>query len=926
MKYLLVAAGVLAASVGRPLAEQAPPAACRAAAPAVSREPNIFTPAQESDLGDAVAERYEPFIGVIEDPDLTAPLQRIGDRLIRHLPPTALRITFRLMDIPDANAFVLPGGRIYVSRKLIGFTRTEDELAGVLGHELGHLIARQQTIEMTRRFKEVIGVTEVGDRRDIFEKFNRLTDNAARKPGAFRSDSREDGDQIEADRIGLFAVAAAGYDPQAHVKLFDRISGTEGRTGSFLSKMLGSTNPDARRLGEMMKNLATVPAGCAEPRTQADVAVYEDWQASVLSFSGLGRTESVHGLLAKTRLTPALRGEVTHLRFSPDGRLAIAQDEASISVLSRDPLAVLFHIDAPDAEPAQFTPDSRDVVFHTMGLRVERWEVAEHKLVEVHDIVWRTACRETSLSPDGKTLACLDTSFDLWLIDVASATSLFQKKNFYSPNAARHLLEQYGVLVVPATDHVVTMRFSPDGRFFVSGYRDIDQGTMLAYDVRAHAPITVKNPGRKLLTATFTFIGPDRLLGLNPDDPARSGIVRLPSGDVMDTMALIPGALDAATNPNYVMVRPIEQYAVGLFDLRTKSITKGSANDAVDVFEQFYIAEQGTGDVGLYPMTGDKAIAKAALPAGELGRISALAVSDDLKWLAVSESSRGAVWDLVAGQRVAYIRGFRGGYFDDTGVFFADWPSAGADPRAVLRLRPAAREIGSAGEIKDRLASQNGRWMLVTRTVPENVMYPSGVTYELRDIRLPAPIWTRAYPKDPPDAWVHPGSDSVVFSWDAASPAGREAIRKDPDLRASVNLSDIQGDYVLEIVGAETGQLKKRMLLETGKGSFHISEISTAGDWLCISDSIGRVLVYSLKTGELKGHAVGFEPAVNLSTGVLAVNAGGGRLVLYDLDTMRRRDDYTFTHPIVLTAFSAIGTRLFVLTSDQTAFVLEPGR
>src|SRR6478752_841604 len=109
MKHLLVAVALLAASVGLPMAQQAPlPPGCRA--PAVSREPNIFTPAQESDLGDAIAERYEPFLGLIESPELTAPLQRIGDRIIRHLPPTELHITFRLMDIPDANAFVLAGG------------------------------------------------------------------------------------------------------------------------------------------------------------------------------------------------------------------------------------------------------------------------------------------------------------------------------------------------------------------------------------------------------------------------------------------------------------------------------------------------------------------------------------------------------------------------------------------------------------------------------------------------------------------------------------------------------------------------------------------------------------------------------------------------------------------------------------------------
>ena len=174
---------LLAGGLFGPSTLAAPRAQCRAPLPPPSREPNIFTAAQETDLGDAVAERFEGSLRIIEDDALTANLRRIGDRLVAHLPPTELKIQFRLVDIPDANAFVLPGGRIYVSRKLIGLTRTEDELAGVLGHELGHLVARQVTIAITKQFKEVLNVTALGDRQDVLTKYNRLMDNAGRKPG-----------------------------------------------------------------------------------------------------------------------------------------------------------------------------------------------------------------------------------------------------------------------------------------------------------------------------------------------------------------------------------------------------------------------------------------------------------------------------------------------------------------------------------------------------------------------------------------------------------------------------------------------------------------------------------------------------------------------------------------------------------------------
>jgi predicted Zn-dependent protease len=151
---------------------------------AVSQQPNIFSEAQEADLGDAIAEHIQRDLRVIDDEDVTAYLSRIGGRIVKRLQPSRLRFQFLLIDLPDANAFVLPGGRIYVSRKLVAQAQTEDELAGVLGHEIGHLAARQGSIQMTRLLREVLGVNEVKDRRDIFEKYNQLVENTARKPRA----------------------------------------------------------------------------------------------------------------------------------------------------------------------------------------------------------------------------------------------------------------------------------------------------------------------------------------------------------------------------------------------------------------------------------------------------------------------------------------------------------------------------------------------------------------------------------------------------------------------------------------------------------------------------------------------------------------------------------------------------------------------
>src|SRR5215475_13823515 len=495
---------------------------CRPPTPQLSREPNIFTEEQEGDLGDAIAEQIQRNFRVIDDDEVTGHLRRIGERVVKHLPPTRLRFQFFLVDLPEANAFVLPGGRIYVSRKMVAFAQSEDELAAVISHEIGHLVARQHTISMTRRLKDAIGVTQVTDRRDIFDKYNSLVENAARKPETFRhSDNHEGKDQIEADQIGLFALAASGYDPQAHARLFDRFTETKGKTGNFFSDLFGVTSPESKRLREMIKGVEALPPGCVEARADAQTAEYSRWQSAVVSYTGLGRKETLHAVASKMALQPPLRGDVTHLRFSPDGKYVLAQDDAGINVLTREPFKPAFRIDAPEADEAQFTPDSRNIVFNTSDLRVEIWSVAEEKLVEAHEVVVRKTCLQSLLSPDGGTLACMDEDFALNLFDVKSKNRIFQRKDFYTPDPFFLIMQSLaGILnsdeISDARLRLINMGFSPDGKYFAAGQRGVaihsigasKGNAALIFDLQARSQLSLKGNVRKLIAGGFAFTAP----------------------------------------------------------------------------------------------------------------------------------------------------------------------------------------------------------------------------------------------------------------------------------------------------------------------------------------------------------------------------------------------------------------------------------
>jgi len=87
--------------------------------------------------------------------------------------------------------------------------------------------------------------------------------------------------------------------------------------------------------------------------------------------------------------------------FSLDGNWILAQDDANLYLFTRQPLVFVVRIDAPDAYPAQFSPDCGSVVFYDENYRVERWNLASKTREWVHEVVPNKGCFESTLSPDG---------------------------------------------------------------------------------------------------------------------------------------------------------------------------------------------------------------------------------------------------------------------------------------------------------------------------------------------------------------------------------------------------------------------------------------------------------------------------------------------------------------------------------------------
>jgi WD40 repeat protein len=917
---------------------------------------NIFNDQQEMDLGDAVYEQVTRDFRVIDDPVLTQRLQSLVDRLVQKMPPTSLRFRVGLLELQDANALTMPGGRIFVSRKMAAFVKDEDELAGVLAHELGHGFARHSAIDFTFLFKEVLGVTEVTDRADIFEKFKRLIEMGPRKPGPFEKIGRDvEDDQGQADLIGLYAMAQAGYDPESQAAFWERYTGLRREQKGGVTKVLGASAPNKKRLLEMLKVVATLPASCKGVRTGASTE-FRQWQLDVVNHSPSARKENLPGLVFSKKLDRPLKNQLKRVRFSPDGKFVLAQDDAGIAVIDHERLAVMFHIDAPDAVSPAFSPDSTDVVFRTANLRVERWDVAAGKLRTAHEVFIRTGCIQSELSPDGKTLACFDWKFDLNLVDVASGSVFFTKKELqdkYDVFANRQLgqaMEAQDDTSAPFETELIQMRFSPDGRYFLAGARSLfsvkventvsfgpvpivrstnDMNT-IGFDLMSRTKMSLGGEIKEVISRPFGFVGNDKIFGLRQflrtgDSPNfRLNLISFPKGEIVEKFDLPSFWFETVTCGDAILLPTNALDSKCTLDLKSKVVSKLPGQRCLDAFEGIVASQAPNGDLGFYDLKGGSP-RMVKLPPRRQTKVIAVDFTPESDWLAVSNSSDGGVWNLANGERVLYVPGFRSGYIDKDRIFHGDILPFATGQRAFNHYNLASREVvkGPTKEFWNVIHEGSVTLRMIWSENRKNLDRPRLVVTNATDA---TPLWTMEFPKVNPVLWASRRLDTLIMQWPATSEALKEDLKLDWVLRKrfdSLKAEDREEALYLRVVETRSGKVVGRVLLDTGRGTFRIREVFAAGNWLVATDDNNRVVVYALDTGEEKAALFGVESTLSPAGNLLAIQNATGTLDMYDLKTFQKRETYVFPTRIGMVQFNPDGKRLFVLTSDQTAYVLD---
>jgi hypothetical protein len=202
----------------------------------IERHKNSYSPQQDVQLGQQAAAEVRKQMPMLDDGRTEDFVEDIGERLIEVIPSEfrqpEFRYSFDVVNLRDINAFALPGGPMFVNRGMIQAARTEGEVAGVMAHELAHVVLRHGTVQATRGQKlqlgaivgQVAGAIIGGKTGAVVAQGAELTAG-----GYFLKFGREF--EREADLLGAQLLARAGYDPREMAKMFETIERQGGNRG-----------------------------------------------------------------------------------------------------------------------------------------------------------------------------------------------------------------------------------------------------------------------------------------------------------------------------------------------------------------------------------------------------------------------------------------------------------------------------------------------------------------------------------------------------------------------------------------------------------------------------------------------------------------------------------------------------------------------
>ena len=214
-------------------------AACATNPVTGKKQMSLLSEVEEIAIGQQQDVEIRREMGVYGDQALQRYVSDIGQELARVSHRPNLPWSFTIVDNPAINAFALPGGYIYLTRGILAYLDDEAELAGVLGHEIGHVTARHAAQSYTRHAQASIGLTILSIFVPSTAPFTEL--GAAGLGVLFLRHGREA--ELEADRLGVEYGSSAGYDPAGVPRFLATLARVNALSERGVPNWL-STHPD----------------------------------------------------------------------------------------------------------------------------------------------------------------------------------------------------------------------------------------------------------------------------------------------------------------------------------------------------------------------------------------------------------------------------------------------------------------------------------------------------------------------------------------------------------------------------------------------------------------------------------------------------------------------------------------------------------
>jgi predicted Zn-dependent protease len=212
---------------------------------------------QEVEMGTQYAQQINAQLPIVQDPEINRYVNVLGNSIAQRADQRGLQYRFYVVNAREINAFAVPGGYIYVNRGLIERTNTLSQFAGVLGHEIGHVVRRHSVQQMQKAQGANFGVVLACVLTSICGSQVGQTAINVGGTALFAKFSRDD--EFEADQEAIRNVMRAGINPRGIPEMFQILINERRRGNSAVESWFATHPTEEDRIARAQQTIAQQP-------------------------------------------------------------------------------------------------------------------------------------------------------------------------------------------------------------------------------------------------------------------------------------------------------------------------------------------------------------------------------------------------------------------------------------------------------------------------------------------------------------------------------------------------------------------------------------------------------------------------------------------------------------------------------------------